>query len=203
MLIGIVGQIGSGKSQVAGIFKKYGGFVISADKIGKQIVDNNPAILKKLTTVFGNQIVTKGGRLTRRKLGQIAFSSESNLANLNRIIHPYLIKELARQTKLASIRSKLVIIDAALLIDWGWHEKVDYTILVQTFAKISEQRLLKKGLIGEEIKKRRHSQLSNAYMKKFADFIISNNDSPDFLEAKVKKIIKKLCRKGLTLTIPK
>jgi dephospho-CoA kinase len=203
MLIGIVGQIGSGKSQVAGIFKKYGGFVISADKIGKQIVDNNPAILKKLITVFGNQIVTKGGRLRRRKLGQIAFSSKSNLARLNRIIHPYLIKELVCQTTVASIRNKLIIIDAALLINWGWHEKVDYTLLVQASSKITEQRLLKKGLLRDEIRTRRHSQLSNAKIKKFADFIVSNNDSPDFLEAKVRKIIKKLCRKGLTLTIPK
>jgi dephospho-CoA kinase len=199
MIIGIVGQIGSGKSEVAKIFEKYGGHLISADKIGKEVIEKNPVILRRLVNAFGREILTNGGRLKRRRLGKLAFASGENKIKLNKIIHPYLLRELSRQVKAAIKESELVIIDAALLIDWGWNEKVDFTILVRCSHKTTESRLLKKGYSHNEIRNRRDSQLSNSLMKRYADFIVSNNDSIDYLEVKVKKIIKKLCRKGLTL----
>ena len=151
MLIGLTGLIGAGKSEVARIFKKNGAFVISADKIGKDVVDNNKTILKKLIQIFGQDIISKSGHLNRKKLGQLAFSSECCKEKLNSIVHPALLKELSAQVKEAKKMFDIVVIDAALLIQWGWDKKVDKTILVDTILRKRIQRLKAKGYTGDEV----------------------------------------------------
>jgi len=197
MIIGITGQIGSGKTEVAGIFKKFGATVISADKIGKEVVNNNSNILRRLVKVFGPTIISKSGRLRRRRLGEMAFSSEKNKRRLNSIIHPSLLKELARRTRQAVKNNTLVVVDAALLIDWGWQNKVDYTILVHADEKVRVGRLKKTGYTETESRLRIKSQIPFSAQKRFADYIIINNKSLDSLVMKVEKIIAKLASKGV------
>ncbi len=199
MLIGLVGQIGSGKSEVAAIFKKFGACVISADKIGREVVDNNPAVLKKLIKSFGPEIVTTFGRLKRKHLGRLAFSDTAAKSKLDAIVHPYLLKELARQSKKALRNNNLVIIDAALLVDWGWHKRVDLTILVHAKREILISRLRRKGYTKTEALNRLKLQKSYSELKKAADLIVYNNGSIAELQQKVLRIINRLTQNGLTL----
>lgn len=191
MLIGITGQIGSGKSEVARIFGKYGAFVISADKIGKDVVEKNPAVLNKLVRAFGTDILTRSGRLRRKMLAELAFSSEELKQKLNNIVHPPLLKELAGQGESALRTHKLVVIDAALLLDWGWDKKVDMTIFVHANDRMKIARLVENGYTIEEAKMRLKSQPRFAEFKERSDITILNNKSLDSLEVKVKKIIRK------------
>jgi len=192
MILGITGQIGSGKSEVAALLKKYGAFVISADKVGRQVVDGDIRILNKLVSKFGQDIITRGGRLRRRRLGEIAFSSEKNKKILNSIVHPPLLSELARQTEIASRKYEMVAIDAALLLDWKWDKKVDYTVLVHAPIKTQIDRLVKKGYTLSEARMRQKTQMKYSEMRKRADFVILNNGSLAELDRKVNRLIKKL-----------
>ncbi len=155
--------------------------------------------MARLVKAFGPEILSNSGRLRRRKLGAIAFSTLENRKKLNSLIHPPLLKELARQTKLAAKSNKLIIIDAALLIDWNWQDKVDYTILVHANENIRIARLKKKGLSEKEARLRSRSQIPSSVQRKFADYVITNNKSIDSLAVQVEKIICKLAAKGLTL----
>ncbi len=199
MLIGLVGQIGSGKSEVAAIFRKFGAHIISADKIGKDVVEKNPVVLKRLIKTFGPEILTPSGRLRRKRLGCLAFAGEKSKARLNAIVHPYLLKELTRQSKAANRKYKLVVIDAALLVDWGWHKKVDLTILVHAKKEILVSRLIKKGYSRGEALERLKSQLSYSALRKASDLVISNNGTLKDLRPKVERIVNRLARNGLTL----
>ena len=196
MLIGITGLIGAGKSEVARIFGKNGAFVISADKVGKDVVEKNKLILNKLAEIFGLDIISPTGRLRRKKLGELAFSSEENKKNLNRIVHPALLKELSVQSRNASEKYDIVVIDAALLVYWGWNKKVDKTILVHASQKNRLNRLLQKGYSTEEFRKRTKSQLKYSELSKHADIILLNNSSRKVLEEKVKNIIAGLFKRG-------
>ena len=197
MLLGLVGQIGTGKSEAARILKRnHGAFVISADKIGKDVVDKNPVVLKRLVKAFGSAILTKSGNLKRKALGQIAFASDDTKKKLNEIVHPPLLKELEKQSKAAQKKYEIVVIDAALLIDWGWNKKVDYTILIHAGKEIKISRLIEKGLSRNEALMRIKSQLRYGELKKHADFIIMNNKSLASLEKRIDKIVEKLIQKG-------
>ncbi len=196
MLIGLTGLIGAGKSEVARIFKKNGAFVISADKIGKDVVDNNKTILKKLIQIFGQDIISKSGHLNRKKLGQLAFSSECCKEKLNSIVHPALLKELSAQVKEAKKMFDIVVIDAALLIQWGWDKKVDKTILVDTILRKRIQRLKAKGYTGDEVRRRTKSQLKLSELSGRADYILTNNSTRKILEKKVENIIAGLSKRG-------
>lgn len=199
MLIGLVGHIGSGKSEVAAIFKKSGAYVISADKIGKEVVDRNPVILKRLVKAFGLEIITSTGRLRRRYLARLSFANATNTAKLNAIVHPYLLTELTRQTKEARRKYHMVIIDAALLVDWGWHKRVDLTILVHAKREVLVSRLQEKGYSKSDALQRLRSQKSLAELKKASDLVIVNNGSKKDLKFRVSGIINRLTRKKLTL----
>ncbi len=196
MLIGLTGLIGSGKSKVAHIFQKNGAFVISADKIGKDVVENDKMILKKLAYLFGNEIISKSGILNRKKLGRIAFSSEVNKEKLNKIVHPALLKELTAQVAKALKFYDLVIIDAALLIYWGWDKKVDKTILIDTILRKRIQRLKEKGYTEDEVKARSKSQLKLSQLASRSDYILTNNSTQKALEKKVENIIAGLSKRG-------
>lgn len=196
MLIGITGQIGSGKSEVARIFKKHGAFVLSADEIGREVVEKNPATLKRLVEAFGDNILSKTGRLRRRNLGEIAFASEEEKRKLNDIVHPALLRELENQARAASKKYDMVVIDAALLIDWKWDRKVDYTILIHASDKIKLDRLIRMGYSWAEARSRIRSQLKYRELRKHSDFVVLNNKSLDSLELKVKKIVRKFRQKG-------
>ena len=199
MLVGLVGQIGSGKSEVAAIFREFGAFIISADKIGKDVVEKNPAVLKRLARTFGSDILTPSGRLRRKRLGRLAFAGEKSMARLNAIVHPYLLKELARQSKAASRKYKMVVIDAALLVDWGWHKKVDLTILVHAKKEILVSRLIKKGYSRQEALERIRAQQTYSTLRKASNLVISNNGTIKDLRPKVERIVNRLTRNGLTL----
>lgn len=196
MLIGITGLIGSGKSEVARIFKKNGAFVISADKIGKNVVEKNKSILNKLARAFGPGILTPSGRLRRKKLGELAFSSGENKKILNRIVHPALLKELFYQSHSAAKKYEIVVIDAALLINWGWDKKVDMTILVHATRKNRLSRLLRKGYAAEEFHERTKSQLKYSELSRHANLILLNNSSKKALVEKVNNIISGLSKRG-------
>jgi len=195
MLIGITGQIGSGKTEAADIFAALGAFVISADKIGRDVVEKDPAILKKLVKAFGSDILTPKGRLRRKYLARIAFSDDDSKKKLNKIVHPALLRELKVQSRSALKKYNIVVIDAALLLDWGWDKKVDLTIVVHATQKTKISRLLKKGYSVEEAKMRLGSQLKYGVFKDRADIVIHNNKSLNSLELRIKKILKKVTLK--------
>ena len=195
MLIGITGQIGAGKSVVADVFKRHGAAVISADDIGKKVVENDKNILDQLVNTFGMEILTPTGRLRRKKLGEIAFASSENKKRLNKIVHPHLLRELRRQIRQASDKFELVVIDAALLLDWQLEKILDLTILVHSSDKIKIERLMSKDYSRREVKMRLRSQMNFEAMKKRADIVVYNNKSLESLELKTEKIIKKVLSK--------
>ena len=191
MLIGITGQIGSGKSTAAKILKKMGMAIIDADKIGKQVVDENPALLRKLAKEFGSEILTKSGKLKRKKLAELAFKNEKSKKQLNAIVHPFLLKELLRQIKEYSQKTNHVVVDAALLLDWKLDKKMDMTIVIHTSQKDRLKRLFKRGISPKDALSRQKAQLPYSEYRKRSDILILNNQTEFELKNKLNKIFTK------------
>ncbi len=189
-IIGITGGIGSGKTEVAKIFKKLGAKILSGDEIGKEVVEKNQTVFKKLVKVFGKGILNKNKKLNRRELGNIAFSSIKRRNKLNKIVHPYLLSSLKKKIK--EYRKKgsgIVVIDAALIIEWGLQKELDYLILVESALKNRVKRLKENlGYSQKEAMNRIKVQIKDKTRRKYADYIIKND-----------KDLKELSRKTVSL----
>jgi len=185
MIIGITGQIGAGKTTAANIFKAMGAVVIDADKIGRKVVENSPRLIQKLARSFGPQILTPKGKLRREKTAEIAFSSAKNRKLLNSLVHPYLLKELKKQIKRNLTKKKVIVIDAALLLDWKLDDIVDLTLVIGCSKEIRMTRLLKRGLSKSDALARMKSQLPFRVYQKRADRVIMNSSGKAALKRKV------------------
>jgi dephospho-CoA kinase len=183
MLIGLTGLIGSGKSTAAAIFKSMGAGIVDADRIGKDVINSNPPLLKKLQKTFGDQIVRVDGHLNRRRLASAAFVDESSRSRLNRLVHPYLLRELWRQVGEKSKKHEIVVIDAALLLEWKLEKKCDLTIAIHAPREIRLKRLAGRGLNRNNALARERRQLPLSEFRRRCDVVIMNNGS----RAKLKK----------------
>jgi len=113
LLVGIGGNMGSGKSTVASELKRYGAKIIDADEMGWSILAKGTDEYRRLIKVFGRGILTKTGNIDRRALGKLAFAGKANLNKLNAIVHPTLLDRVRKE--IDRNRKGLVVVDAALL----------------------------------------------------------------------------------------
>jgi dephospho-CoA kinase len=185
-LIGITGQIGSGKSTAAKVFAKLGAAVINADKIGRQVVEKNPALTSKLAGAFGSEVLNPNGSLKRKRVAQIAFSNKSNKKRLDSLVHPFLLKELKRQITCLSKSHRVIVIDAALFLDWNLDKITDQVLLIHGSEKIRLSRMMSRGIKIADAKARQKWQMKFSKMRKRADKIILNNTSKIEFELKVR-----------------
>lgn len=186
MIIAITGNIGSGKTTVADIFQKAGFKVINVDKIGHELYFR-PDVKKKIIRRFSERILTNGD-IDRRKLKNIVFNNSKRLIELNKIVHPEIIKEIKKISK----QSKKIVIDGALIIEAKFNE-YDKLILITADKKTQISRLtMKRKYTRKEIINIINSQLPQEKKISYADYIVDNSGTKKEFEKSIKKIIREL-----------
>jgi dephospho-CoA kinase len=162
--------MGSGKTTVVKLFKKWGAKAIYVDRIGWAML---PRLKEELVKVFGNSIMN-GNRIGRKKLAQIAFSSPSYKQKLDQIVGSRILSFLGKILKKIP-HSHYVVVDCALIYEWnicGWFHKI---ILVDADEEEIIKRLKSKGYSIHEILSRLKFQLPTE--KKNPHYLINNNSS--------------------------
>ena len=191
MYIGVTGQIGSGKTTAAKILASFGAVVIDADTIGREVVDRSVPLRKKLARQFGGEILTPSGKLSRKRLARLAFADETAKQRLNRLVHPFLLKELRRQMKELAKRHNVVVIDAALLLDWELDRPMDVVLVVHASEETRLKRLAARGISKEDALARQKAQVPFSEYRKRADYVVLNNSTVEKLQAKLQRLYKK------------
>jgi dephospho-CoA kinase len=194
IVVGLAGQIASGKSEVARVFAAQGALMLSGDEIGKEVVESNPVVLRRLVKEFGRGIVTSTGRLRRKELARRAFADSEATDRLNRIVHPYLLRELRH--RIGQHRKKqdvqILVVDAALILDWDLESELDFLIVVESRIENQLRRLARLGYSRAEALDRIHRQLPKYQQRRLADQVIHNDESKDCLRRKALCAYKKL-----------
>ncbi len=192
-LIGLTGNIASGKSKISEYLKSKGFKIIDADSIGKTVLSFND-IKNKLVRTFGKNILENDGSIDRRELGKIVFSSKENLKKLNRITLPMLTKLIKRKiNELKRKKVKYAVLDAAILIEANWHKLVDEVWVVYADPEIQLERLIKRENYSiEEAKNRINAQLSIEEKLKFADRVINNSYDWEKTKEQIDKILEEV-----------
>lgn len=190
-ILGITGNIACGKSTVAGMFKTKGCLLIDADCLAHQFLAAGTGTYRKIRRLFGSRILKKDKSIDREKLGKIVFSDAKALAGLNRILHPQVIKKI--KSLISSSDKKIIILDAALIVEAGLKKMLDKLVLV-TASKSRQLFYAGKGmgLTAGQVKERLKFQISQKAKRRFADFIIDNNGSIEKTKKQVLEIRRKL-----------
>ncbi|MBN1862529.1 MAG: dephospho-CoA kinase [Dehalococcoidales bacterium] len=186
-VIGLTGGIASGKSTVSRFLAELGAVVIDADKIGHEVLGSDGKVRRELTAAFGKQILTPGGSVSRRKLGKLVFADPEALTKLNRIMHPRIVARVEAQLERCRRDGvKVVVVEAALLLETGWALLVDEVWVTVANEAIVIKRLKgRSGLSKSESRARLSAQLPVAEMIEQADLVINTDCCLDELEAKV------------------
>jgi dephospho-CoA kinase len=196
-LIGITGVIGSGKSTVAAFVRDLGYTVLSSDAIAKNLIDSNRDLQNRIIDTFGTQSF-ENGKYNSKYISSIVFDPKvqegKRLEELNNIIHPFVIDELASQSDELFAKGELMVFnESALIFEAGLDDAYDYIINVNAKKELIIKRMKKRtGLSQEEIENRMKTQLSSEEKKRLSDFTIENNGSSDELRSSTKFIIELL-----------
>jgi dephospho-CoA kinase len=194
MVIGLTGSPMAGKSEVAAILARKGAGIIKADIIGHKLLEKNRTIRKKLLKLFGNKVLDNNDNFNRSTIGDIVFNDYEMLQSYNRIIHPPLLRQLKKDIREFSERQslKMIVVDAALIFEWGIADWFDIIIVVSAKKNIIIKRFLDKGFKRWQAERRLASQLPQKEKISLADYVIENNFSPADLRKQVIEFVRKL-----------
>ena len=185
--VGILGDIGSGKSFVA---KSFGYPVFDADKEVARLYKKDIKTFKKLKKLFPKYILsfpTKKSEITKAVL-----ANKNNLKKIAHIVHSEIRKKMNFFLK-KNKNKKFVILDIPLLLENKINKKKDILVFVQSKKLDIEKRLKKReGYNKNIIENFRKIQLSLDYKKKVSHFIIENNFIKKSAKQDIKRILKKI-----------
>jgi len=187
--IGIIGDIGSGKSYVA---KQFGFPVFDADTEVNKIYKKNKKCFKKLKKTFPNHIFSFP--VKKKELSRAVSENQNNVKKINKIIHPEVrlkMKKFLKKNKKKSV----VVLDIPLLLEGKINKRRDILLFVEAKKKDINKRLKKRHNFNPKIiKKLRKLQLPLETKKKKSNFIIKNTFKSMFVKKNVKIIKNKILK---------
>ena len=181
-VIGITGGVGAGKSEILGyLAKKPDTRVMLADEIAHELMSPGTECYDRICETFGAEdIFLPQGGLNRGKLAAVIFSDEAKRRQMNAIVHPavrvYVEKEAAREKQ--GGKRKLLVLEAALLIEEHYDEICDELWYIYTREDIRRERLMaSRGYSTEKVDRIFASQLTEEVYREHCRVVIDNNGS--------------------------
>ena len=185
--IGILGDIGAGKSFVA---KQFRSPVFDADKEGRQIYKNDKSCYKNIKKKFPQFIKSK--TIKKNELGVAIKANKKNLKKISDIVHPIVRKRMNLFFK-KNKHKQIVLLDIPLLVENKLNDKKFFLIFVQSNIDEINKRLKKRPNYNKNIiNDLRKSQKSLTYKKKISNYVIKNNFKPLGLRKEIKRIKKEI-----------
>lgn len=188
ILIGLTGGIGSGKSTVSALLAEHGAIIIDGDAITRELQRAGAPLLVELATRFGADILDSEGALDRAALAAIVFADKDALADLNKMVHPIVGKEMERRMAEQRQTDNVVVLDIPLLAE-NPRKGLSGVIVVDVDTELAVQRLSSfRNMSPEDARARIGHQASRETRLAMADQVINNSGSMQELSARVAEV---------------
>jgi dephospho-CoA kinase len=172
---GLTGNIGSGKTTIANIFRTLNVPVYIADERAK-ILLASAEVKNEIRTTFGTVVFDKNFRLDRKKLADLVFPQSELLAKLNEIIHPRVRRDFDQWFQQHSA-APYIVYEAAILVESGFYKNLDKLIVVAAPETIRRQRVIMRDQTTvAAFEARNRQQLPESVLRSKADFVIDNDN---------------------------
>jgi dephospho-CoA kinase len=190
-VVGLTGNIGTGKSTVMHMLADLGATIIDADRLSHEVIAPGTPGWGRVVEAFGRGIVAPDGSIDRAKLGALVFSDPSALARLEAIIHPEVIRETDRRIR--AVEHGVVVIEAIKLIEAGMHRDCDALWVVTCRPEQQLERLMRDRRMSEaEARRRIAAQPPQSEKVALADVVIDNSGTLEETRAQVEAAWKAL-----------
>jgi len=201
ILIGLTGNIASGKSEVAKMLADRGATLIDADVLSREAVEPDTQALRDIVKRWGKEVLRDDGSLNRDALRQIVFADQLELDALNRIVHPGVTRLRDREIAAARERGdRLVVCVIPLLFERNLVEEFDVIIVVDAPRPLRLERLVAtRGLEETDAMNMIAAQMPAELKRARADFVIENTGSIDDLERDVDALWSSLQRDAVEM----
>ena len=194
-VIGITGGVGAGKSTILDYLEqKYHAYVIQADKIGHLVMEPDGICYEQVIALFGRQVIKNDKTIDRKQVSDVVFGNELMRQSLDAIIHPavkaYILEEIRKQRQAGC---RLLVIEAALLLEEHYEEFCNNVWYIHTDAEIRIRRLIEsRGYSREKAQSIIARQASEDFFRTHADYMITNNGDLDVTWQQIEEGIKLL-----------
>jgi dephospho-CoA kinase len=223
LLVGITGGIAAGKSTVAQMLGRLGAPVVDADALARDVTSpggGEPGgvegvgegakpregrtgascaqVLAQLVEAFGAQILDSTGELDRAKLGRLVFDDPEARRRLEGITHPAIMA--AAEAQIAALRRaghRVVLYEAALLVETGLHRRMDLLLVVTAGEETRVERLMaRSGMSRDDAERRLRAQAPERDKVAVADIVIDNTGTLEETRAQVLRAWREIVRRG-------
>lgn len=199
LLVGLTGNIASGKSTVAKLFGSWGATLIDADVLARQAVEVGMPAYQAIVERWGQAVTAPDGPIDRPELRRRVFADSEQLEALNAIVHPEV--QRLRDELIDDARrrgDRVVVCDIPLLFERRLAEQFDRIVLVDAPRPVRMERLVRdRGLETTEAMKMIASQMPAELKRARADYIIDNTGTQEQLKTRALEVWRALERDSM------
>lgn len=190
-IIGLTGNIATGKSVVRRMLEHLGAYTIDADALAHRVIAKGAPGYQPVLDKFGKWLLDPDGQINRTRLGRLVFADSQALAQLEDIIHPHVIQAIDLLVRRAT--QNVIVIEAIKLLESDLRNKCDSIWVTEADPKVQMERLVqKRGMSPEDALQRIHSQSPQKDKTDAATVILKNNGSIEDLWKQVDAAWKRL-----------
>jgi dephospho-CoA kinase len=190
-VIGLTGGIGSGKTTVSGILRRFGAEILDCDQVTRGFLEPGGAAYEDVAAAFGPDFLKPDGRVDRRKLGALVFAQPEQRALLMDLTYPRLHRVV--RAWLGALGPGLAVVDAPLLVEAGLHRYADAVWVMAAPESLRLSRILKRdGLTPAEAQARLGAQTPPALLRQHAQVVIENDGDLPALERKISDLVSRI-----------
>jgi dephospho-CoA kinase len=181
--IALTGNIASGKSAVARVWRGRGAVIIDADELARRAVEPGSPALERIVERFGAEVL-HDGELDRAALRTLVFADPAERAALEAIVHPEIARlRRAEEARLAAAGEQLVVHEIPLLFEVGLEREFETIVLVDAPEPVRIARIVaSRGISEAEAKRMVAAQLSAERKRAQATHVLDNAGTLDELE---------------------
>ena len=192
LLVGLTGGIGSGKTTVARMLADRGAAVVDADELAHRALDPGTPGRDRVVETFGSQVVAPDGSIDRAALAEVVFQDPEKRLALESIVHPEVFRLLQETIAEHQGSDRIVVFDAALLVETGFDHACDVVVVVSTPPEEQVRRLEERGMDAEEARRRIAAQAAPEVRDQRADILLPNSGDLEELERRVDGVWEQL-----------
>jgi dephospho-CoA kinase len=190
-VIGVVGAIGAGKSAAARAMAARGGAAVDADRLGHDALER-PDVKAAAVARWGTGVLKPDGTADRRAIAAVVFADPAERRALEALVYPVIQERVADAVAAAQADPavRFVVLDAAVMLEAGWHDRCDRILYVDAPPAVRLARVAaRSGWTAADLAAREAAQMPAAEKRRRADAVIENAGTPADLQAAVDRVL--------------